>query len=393
MIIPYGKQEITDDDINGVIDVLKSDYLTQGPKIKEFEDNFSEYIGCDYSIAVSNGTAALHLCILSLDIKPNDIFITTPITFAASANCVKYCGGSIEFVDIDEDTYTIDYQKLEDLLNNSPKNKYKGIILVNFAGKVLDLEKFYKLAKKHDLYLIEDACHSLGGTFLNENGEKIKSGSGKYSDLSIFSFHPVKHICCGEGGMITTNNQELFNKISKLRTHGITKNKDEFINSHFESCFEEIDYYPEWYMEMQDLGYNYRLTEIQASLGISQLKRIDSNLISRKNIARKYQSFFEQKKYNLKFSETNELHAYHLYVIETENRLELYNYLKSKSIYCQIHYYPLHLMPYYRSFGFKLGDYPNSENYYKKCLSLPMYHSMTNKEQDYILNKIELFYE
>lgn len=393
MIIPYSKQEITDYDIKKVIDVLKSDYLTQGPKIKEFEENFANYVGSNYAVAVSNGTAALHLSILSLDIKENDIFITTPITFAASANCVKYCRGKIEFVDIDENTFTIDYNKLENLLNNSPRNKYRGIILVNFAGKVNDLEKFYELAQKHNLYLIEDACHSVGGTFINKKGENIKSGSGIYSDISIFSFHPVKHICCGEGGMITTNNKNLYDKIIKLRTHGITKNKNEFINSCYEASFEETDYYPEWYMEMQELGFNYRLTEIQATLGISQLKRIEKNLEYRKKIAKKYQDFFEHKKYNLNFNKFDEFHAYHLYIIQTENRLDLYNYLRSNSVYCQIHYYPLHLMPYYKNFGYKIGDYPNSENYYKQCISLPMYHSMTMEEQDYVLNKIESFYE
>src|SRR5690606_24388760 len=231
IVIPYGRQNITDEDIQEVIKTLKSDYLTQGPKIKEFEDNFASYVGAKYAVAIANGTAALHLCALALDVKKGQKVITTPITFAASANCVRYCGGEVVFGDIDAETYLLDINSVRTLLEASPKGTYHGIIPVDFAGRAVNLEEFRKLADEYGLWIIEDACHAPGGYFTDSNGINQFCGNGKYADLAIFSFHPVKHIASGEGGMITTNDENLYKKLLLLRTHGITKDESNYENS------------------------------------------------------------------------------------------------------------------------------------------------------------------
>ncbi len=230
-IIPYGKHNVTQDDINAVVEVLKSDYLTQGPKILEFEKEFAKYVGSKYAVAVSNGTAALHLCNIALGVKKGDKVITTPITFAASANSITYCGGEVIFSDIDPDTYLLDINKVRRLLEKSPKGTYQGIIPVDFSGRPINLEEFRALADEYGLWIIEDSCHAPGGFFKDSKGEEQNCGNGQFADLAIFSFHPVKHIAAGEGGMITTNREDLYNKLLTLRTHGITKNENEFLNS------------------------------------------------------------------------------------------------------------------------------------------------------------------
>lgn len=388
--IPYGKQFITDDDIQSVVDVLKGDFLTQGPKIQIFEEAFSKYIGAKYSVAVSNGTAALHLCALALNVQPGQKVITTPITFAASANCVKYCGGDIEFVDIDPQTYLIDIEKVRSLLESSPKGTYSGIIPVDFSGRALDLEKIWEIANEYDLWIIEDACHAPGGYFVDSKGIKQNCGNGQFADLAIFSFHPVKHIACGEGGMITTNNEALYKKLIALRTHGITKDASTYENSI--ELAGGVEAYPAWYMEMQTLGYNYRLTDFQAALGTSQLKRADEGLSRRKEIAKIYTEAFDGNPNILGKSGVVEGHAYHLYIIEVENRLGLYQFLKEKGIFAQIHYIPTHLMPYYQKQGWKLGDKPMAEKYYTRCISLPMYPTLSNDEQSKVISSINLFF-
>lgn len=394
-IIPYGKQNITKNDIDVVVESLKSDYLTQGPIIKEFEDQFSKYVGSKYAVAVSNGTAALHLCALALNVGRGQKVITTPITFAASANCIRYCDGEVVFAEIDPETYLIDYEFVKKLLEASPKGTYQGIIAVDFAGRAVDLEKFRTLAHEYNLWIIEDACHAPGGHFIDSNGIYQKCGNGNYADLAIFSFHPVKHIACGEGGMVTTNNELLYKKILALRTHGITKSEEEYLNTvaFASGQYNQSEHFPGWYMEMQTLGYNYRLTDFQAALGLSQLKRAEEGIIKRREIALKYFDAFKNKLFINGQSKSIEGHAYHLYVIEVENRLGLYNYLRENNVFAQVHYIPLHLMPYYKNLGWKDGDRPLSEAYYKRCLSLPIYPTLSDKDQNYVIDLINNFYE
>ena len=388
--IPYGRQNITEEDIQVVVETLKSDYLTQGPKIAEFEEAFAEYVGSKFAVALANGTAALHLCTLALGVKEGDKVITTPITFAASANCVRYCGGEVIFSDIDPETYLLDINKVRKLLESASKGTYKGIIPVDFAGRANDLEAFRALANEFDLWIIEDACHAPGGSFKDTNNTIQLCGNGKFADLAIFSFHPVKHIASGEGGMITTNDESLYQKLLQLRTHGIVKNNDSYSNSI--KLAGGKNEYPGWYMEMQNLGFNYRLTDFQAALGLSQLSRADDGVKRRRDIASIYFNAFKNKPFIKGQSETVEGHAYHLYILEVEDRLGLYNYLRSKKIYTQIHYIPCHLMPYYKEFGWKVGDFPHAEKYYKHCISLPMYPTMTDEEQGYVISEINTFY-
>lgn len=398
-VIPYGKQSITIEDIKAVVEALESDYLTQGPRVKEFEEAFADYVGAKYAVAVSNGTAALHLCNLTLNVKKGDKIITSPITFAASANCVRYCEGEIIFSDIDPKTYLLDIENVEFLLRSSPKGTYKGLITVDFAGQAINLEAFRKLANEYGLWILEDACHAPGGYFMNNKGMPQSCGNGHYADLAIFSFHPVKHIATGEGGMITTNNTEYYEKLLKLRSHGITKKEDEFVNTiEFavgQSSLNEPmpKEYPKWYMEMQDLGYNYRITDFQCALGISQLTRAVEGVKKRRELAETYYNAFHDKFFLLGQSKIIQGHAYHLYVIEVMDRLGLYNFLVKKNIYVQIHYIPCHLMPYYRERGWKEGDMPNAETYYKSCISLPMYPSLRKEQQDFVIEKIYEYYK
>ena len=391
--IPYGKQNITQADIDAVVEVLKADYLTQGPKIKEFEDAFASYVDAKYAVAVSNGTAALHLCALALNVSEGQKVITTPITFAASANCVRYCGGEVVFGDIDPETYLLDINSVRELLEASPKGTYSGVIPVDFAGRAADLEAYRNLADEYGLWIIEDACHAPGGSFVKTKGEEFKCGSGEFADLAIFSFHPVKHIASGEGGIITTNDEALYNRLRALRTHGIIKDDTLYTNSiDFAAGVENAESYPLWYMEMQELGYNYRLTDFQAALGLSQLKRADEGLKRRREIASIYMNAFKNKHFIRGQSGAVAGHAYHLYVIEVDDRLGLYNYLRENHVYAQIHYIPCHLMPYYRSLGFKEGERLNAENYYKHCISLPVYPTLSEEEQMKVINIINSYY-
>ncbi|WP_438969473.1 UDP-4-amino-4,6-dideoxy-N-acetyl-beta-L-altrosamine transaminase [Nonlabens sp.] len=391
--IPYGRQNITQEDILAVTEALQADYLTQGPRILKFEEEFAEYVGSKYAVAVSNGTAALHLNAIALDVQPGDKVITTPLTFAASANCVRYCGGEVVFADIDPATYLLDINAVRKLLKNAPRGTYKGIIPVDFAGRAVDLEEFRKLADEYNLWIIEDSCHSPGGFFTDSKGTQQNCGNGKFADLAIFSFHPVKHIACGEGGMITTNDAALYHKLLALRTHGIVKNDQLYTNSiEFASAKASTEQYPAWYMEMQDLGYNYRITDFQAALGSSQLLRANDGLKRRREIASNYFEAFKGKSYIKGQSSVIVGHAYHLYVVEVEDRLGLYNHLREQKIYAQIHYIPCHLMPYYRELGWKEGDLPMAETYYEKCISLPMFPTLSNEEQQFVVNTIHNYY-
>ncbi|MBN1820931.1 MAG: UDP-4-amino-4,6-dideoxy-N-acetyl-beta-L-altrosamine transaminase [Prolixibacteraceae bacterium] len=380
--IPYGKQNITEEDIQTVVDVLRSDYLTQGPKIAEFEAAFAKYIGCKYAVAVSHGTAALHMAALSAGIQPGDKVITTPVTFVATANCIRFCDGEVIFSDIDPQTYILDIDKVRKLLKNSPAGTYKAIILVDFAGYPMDMEAFRDLADEFGLKIIEDAAHAPGGWFNDRSGIKQNCGNGRFADLAIFSFHPIKHIATGEGGMITTNDEKLYQCLRNLRTHGIQQipEKEQFNHN-------------VWYYEMQELGYNYRLTDIQAALGISQLNRAKKGLEKRKEIISVYKEAFSGAKFIIRQPGNIPGHAYHLYVVEVENRDGLIKHLRNKSIMAQVHYIPVHLMPYYQNLGWKKGDFPVAENYYKHCLSLPVYPTLTEKEQAYVIKNVKEFYE
>lgn len=379
--IPYGRQTITEEDIHAVVEVLKSDWLTQGPTIKIFEDRFAEYVGARYAVAVSNGTAALHLSAMALGVKPGDKVITTPITFSASANCVRYCGGDVVFADIDPDTLLLDVTRVRELLAKSPKGTYKGIIPVDFSGRAVDLQKFRALADEYGLWIIEDACHAPGGYFTDSAGQKQLCGNSRFADLAIFSFHPVKHIAAGEGGMITTNSEALYKQLLNLRTHGIQQDTSKKLFDH-----------GVWYYEMQELGYNYRLTDIQAALALSQLSRADAGLARRKELAARYEEAFRNENFIEKQSGVVEGHAYHLYIIQVKRRKELIMYLRDRNIWPQVHYVPVHLMPYYRQFGWKEGDMPMSEAYYAGCLSLPLYPALSNAEQDYVIESVRKFY-
>ena len=382
-IISYGRQSITEEDIEIVVETLQSDFLTQGPRIKEFEDSFAIYTGAKYAVAVSNGTAALHLCALALNVDETTNVITTPITFAASANCIRYCGGKVTFVDIDPDTALIDLNKVKRLLESSPKGTYQGIIPVDFMGYPVNMEELRKLADEYGLWIIEDACHAPGGSFTDSKGKAQICGNGEYADLSIFSFHPVKHMTTGEGGMITTNNEKLYKKLIMLRSHGITKEPDLMAENH-----------GGWYYEMQMLGYNYRLPDINAALGISQLKKADKWLLRRREIAERYDNAFRDIKQITTFGiQKGFSHAYHLYVVQVDDRKYLYEQLRKKNIFTQVHYIPVHTMPYYKQLGWKYGDMPASERFYERCLSLPMYPGLTDEEQDYIISVIHELYK
>ncbi|MDU0372742.1 UDP-4-amino-4,6-dideoxy-N-acetyl-beta-L-altrosamine transaminase [Hymenobacter endophyticus] len=374
--IAYGRQHITPEDVQAVTETLYSDYLTQGPKVAEFEEKFAAYVGAQYAVAVANGTAALHLCALALGVQPGQRVVTTPITFSASANCVRYCGGEVYFVDIDPATALIDLRAVRHLLESHPQGHFHGLIPVDFAGLPVQLEQARQLCDEFDLWMIEDSCHAPGGFFTDSRGQEQRCGNGQFADLAIFSFHPVKHIATGEGGMITTNRPDLYEHLLRLRTHGITKDPTQMTRND-----------GGWYMEMQELGYNYRMPDMLCALGISQLRRADEGLLRRRELAARYDAAFAT------MSQVTPLagapgHAYHLYVIQVPERKQLYDALRERQIFAQVHYIPVHTMPYYQGLGWKPGDFPRAEAYYAHCLSIPLFPSLTDEEQQYVIDCI-----
>mgnify|MGYP001377370028 CR=1 FL=1 len=375
--IHYGRQHIDDTDIEAVVKTLKSNFLTQGPAVNEFEKAFASYVGAKYAVAVCNATSGLHLSVLALGLKKGGRVITTPITFAATANCVRYAGGEVWFTDIDPDTYLLSLESTKLLIESKPKGFFSGIIPVDFAGLPVDMEAFNSLAEEHDLWIIEDACHAPGGYFTDSKGGKNMCGNAAYADIGVFSFHPVKHIACGEGGMITTNSETLYKKLLSLRTHGITK----------ENMSEN---HGEWFYEMQHLGFNYRLTDIQASLGLSQLAKNPEGVEKRNEIALKYKKAF-QGKINFQHLPEGKYNAHHLFVIEVEKRKALYDFLREQKIFAQIHYIPVHTLPYYNQIGYEGADLSNAEYYYSRCISLPMYPTLTVQEQNLVIEKVLSF--
>jgi len=378
----YGRQTISKSDTSSVLKVLQSPFLTQGPEVKKFEDEIANFTKAKYAVAVSNGTAALHLAMLALDIALSDEVITSPLTFAASANCVLYCGGKVVFADIDPKTGLIDPVEIEKKITRNTK----VIIPVHYAGQSCDMETISKIAKKYKVIVIEDAAHAIGSEH-----QKSKVGSCQYSDMAIFSFHPVKTITTGEGGAITTNDESLYKKLLLLRTHGITKEKQDFKNPH------NLEVGP-WYYEMQTLGFNYRLTDIQASLGLSQMKQLESFVKKRREIVEMYKKGFSKDvRFAVLSEESYGIPAYHLFPLLIDfskinkTKTEVFKALESKGLHLQVHYIPVHLQPYYKQFGFKLGDFPKAEKFYQSEISLPLYPSLTMDDIKDIIKIIKTY--
>lgn len=379
--IPYGRQHITPEDEQAVLESLRSDYLTQGPRVAEFERAFAAYIGAPYAVAVANGTAALHLSALALGVQPGQRVITSPITFSASANCVRYCGGEVWFADIDPATAVLDPAAVRHLLESHPRGWFSGLIPVDFGGRPANLPAFRALANEFDLWILEDACHAPGGELTAADGTTHRCGDGSLAELAIFSFHPVKHIATGEGGMITTANRALYEALLELRTHGITRDPAKL-------------HRPDeggWYMEMQHLGYNYRLPDMNCALGTSQLQRADAGLARRRALAARYDVAFAGDA-AVRALPPDAGHAYHLYIVRVPNRRGLYDFLRTRNIFAQVHYIPVHRMPYYEALGHRAGDYPHAEAYYEECLSLPLYPTLTDEEQDYVIGCVREFF-
>jgi len=378
-VIPYGRQSISDDDIKAVVDVLKSDYLTQGPVVPEFEKSICKYTGASYAVAVNSGTSALHIACLSLGLGKGDWLWTSSISFVASANCGIYCGARVDFIDIDPITWNISIDKLKHkLIYAKTHNKLpKIIVVVHLSGLPCDLAEIYKLSKEYGFYVIEDACHAIGSRYNNNN-----IGSCKYSDITVFSFHPVKVMTTGEGGMATTNIINLANKMRILRTHGITRDPD--LMTH--------DPDGEWYYQQIDLGFNYRMTDIAAALGISQLLRLDSNIKKRHEIVRFYNKALSSLLLMLPYSDVSRYSSCHLYIVRIKNKKKLYSeifeLLTNFGIGVNKHYIPIHTQPFYKNFGFKSGDFPESESYYREAISLPIFPDLTKKEQESVISAV-----
>jgi UDP-4-amino-4,6-dideoxy-N-acetyl-beta-L-altrosamine transaminase len=366
--IPYGRQWITDEDVQAVVDALRSDWLTQGPLVAEFERAIADSCGARYAVAVANGTAALHLAALAAGFGPGDEVITSPITFVASSNCVLYAGATPVFADIDPQTYCLDPQQVQARLTGATK----GLIPVHFAGQPCDMPALSAIAKARGLTVIEDAAHAIGATY-QADGRIHRVGGCAHSDMTIFSFHPVKHVTTGEGGLITTNDEALYQKLLLLRTHGITR----------DPALLERQEGP-WYYEMHALGFNYRLTDFQCALGLQQLKRLDAFNQRRREIVRAYnEAFAAEPELITPFEHPEVASSYHLYVLQfrTLDRLEVFNRLKEKQLGVNVHYIPVHLQPYYaKTFGFAPGDYPQAEAYYSRAISIPMFPRMTDNE-------------
>ncbi|MEW5766973.1 MAG: UDP-4-amino-4,6-dideoxy-N-acetyl-beta-L-altrosamine transaminase [bacterium] len=385
--IPYGRQWIEDDEIEAVVKVLRSDWITQGPKIEEFEGRLAEYCGTRFAVAVSSGTAALHMACLTAGIGKDDEVIISPITFIASSNCVLYCGGRPVFADIEEDTANIDSEEIKKRITS----KTKAIIPVHFAGHPCDLEAIGQIAKENNLIIIEDACHALGAEYRIQKSEWVKVGSCKHSDMTVFSFHPVKHITTGEGGAVLTNDEELYKRLKIFRNHGITRDPEDFVNT--DLAFPSSP--GPWYYEMQALGYNYRITDFQCALGIKQLEKADRFVERRRDIAAEYTKAFKDMDEVITPGEREKVKAsYHLYVIQVKsgrlNRRDVFENLRKEGIGVQVHYIPVHLQPYYQqNLGYKKGAYPKAEQFYERALSLPIFPKMNDQDVERVIKSTQ----
>ncbi|HHV27338.1 MAG TPA: UDP-4-amino-4,6-dideoxy-N-acetyl-beta-L-altrosamine transaminase [Tissierellia bacterium] len=373
--LPYGQQYIDDEDIEEVVGVLKSDYLTNGPKVEEFEKKVADYVGAKYAVAVSNGTAALHAACFTAGIKEGDEAITTPITFAASSNCILYQGGQPVFADIDPVTYNIDPDDIERKITD----KTKAIIPVDFTGQPVDMDRINEIAKKHNLVVIQDSAHALGGEY---KGKRV----GSLADMTEFSFHPVKNITTGEGGIITTNDKEYYEKLKLFRTHGITRDKRFLVNKDEGA----------WYYEQLELGYNYRITDIQCALGVSQINKLDKFLKRRREIAKKYNEYLRDidgiiVPQQADFSNS----SWHIYVIQIElekfkvGRREIFEALKAENIGVNVHYIPVYYHPHYQSLGYKKGLCSNAEKLYERIITIPLYPKMSDKDVEDVVMGLE----
>jgi UDP-4-amino-4,6-dideoxy-N-acetyl-beta-L-altrosamine transaminase len=382
-MIPYGRQHIAQADIDAVVNVLQSDYLTQGPKVPLFEQAVADKVGAKYAVAVNAGTSALHIACLALGLGPGDILWTSPITFVASANCALYCGAKVDFVDIDPDTYTLCPQALEKKLKQAEQENRlpKIVIPVHMCGRPCPMAAIHNLSQQYGFRIIEDACHALGGQY---KGKPI--GSCQYSDITVFSFHPVKLITTGEGGMAVTNDITLADRMCRFRSHGITSNPDQMAPR----PADEI-----WNYQQIFLGYNYRMTDIQAALGISQLEKLDAFIARRRELARRYGRVLANLPVRTPLQDPDGESAWHLYVIRlklniiSQNQQQVFASLREKGIGVNLHYIPVHLQPWYRAMGFAPGQFPEAEQYYKEAMTLPLFYTMTEQEQDYVAASLQ----
>lgn len=378
-MIPYGRQYIDEDDVKAVKSALQSDFLTQGTKVKEFEGKLANYCGAKYAIVFSSGTAALHGAYFAAGLAKGDEIITTPITFLATANAALFLGAKPVFVDIQQDSGNIN----SNLIEGKITEKTKIIAPVNYSGQPVDLEEIYKIARKSDLLVVEDACHALGAKY---KGSRI--GSCKYSDMVVFSFHPIKSITTGEGGAVLTNNKNYYEKLLMFRQHGVTKDPAKFKQS--------SEFTGDWYYEMHYLGYNYRLTDMQCALGISQLKKLNNFITRRREIAQNYNKVFKESPYlAIPRVKSDRESAWHIYALRlkldkmSKTRRQIFEELRSLGIGVHVHYIPVHLQPYYRDrFGSKRGDFPEAEAYYESALTIPLYPSMTDNDYKCVIENV-----
>jgi len=380
--IPYGRQDISGEDIQAVIDVLQSDFLTQGPCVPQFEKAIANYVGVKHALAVNSATSALHIACMALGVKEGDWLWTTPNTFVASANCARYCNANVSFVDIDPATYNMSVPALENKLRNAKAEGTlpKVVVPVAFAGQSCEMEEIHELSREYGFAIIEDASHAIGGKFQDE-----QIGNSKYADITILSFHPVKIITTAEGGMALTNNDELAEKLALLRSHGITRDADKMT--------KEAE--GGWYYQQVDLGLNYRMTELQAALGVSQLNRIDEFVAARHRLAKRYDAQLAGVPVTLPHQAESGYSALHLYPImvnDSAKRKPLFDYLREKGIGVNVHYIPVHTQPYYQQLGHKVGDYPVSEEYYSRAISIPMYSTLSEEDQDFVIKCIREFF-